>query len=54
MTLIDLQWEVNKILMNTKLSREERQEVQNRINALITRFGNELITQLGVAFNAKT
>jgi DNA-binding protein H-NS len=53
MTLTDLQWEIHKILTVTSLKREEREAVQDRLNQVIEKFGKDLITQLGIIFNAK-
>lgn len=53
MRVTDLQWEIHKILTLTKLTKEEREAVQLKINLVTEKFCKELIEQLGVAFDGK-
>lgn len=53
MRITDLQWEINKILTLTKLTKEERDAVQVKINIVTDKFRKELIEQLEVTFDGK-
>jgi hypothetical protein len=53
MKLVDLEWQINKILRETTLSLDERLVVQEKINGAIEKFGETLITMLTVKLERK-
>ena len=48
MRLTDLQWQINRILLESSLSKDEQAKVQLAINAEIARFGSSLIQVLEI------
>lgn len=53
MKLTDLQWQIDRLLVNSSLDKDERIRLQREINDLIANFGKSLISDLGVIFDEK-
>lgn len=49
MKLTDLQWNIDKILMETPLSRDDRSKAMMRIRAEIEKFGMDFVKDIGQA-----